>query len=114
MKSKISLIDTFAQYSFHEMFNASFLLSVLNEFDAVTYYGTESSIINQKKIIGKENHSKIQYKYVKGYNGKNVIGLIIRYIFAAVLTVKIINKEDTEKIVVLNNNPFLTLFYPLN
>ena len=36
-ENKITLIDTFGENSFHEIFNAAFLLSVLNIYQTVIY-----------------------------------------------------------------------------
>lgn len=109
-ENKITLIDTFGENSFHEIFNAAFLLSVLNIYQSVTYFGTKSSIENQKKFLTEEQRAKVHYEYVKCVKKKGHVGLLCKYVWAAISLVSVIKKSKSSKIVVLNHNPFMYLF----
>lgn len=111
---KISLVDTFAVGTFHEIFNSAFLVSVMVSYDYIQYWGTKSSIENQKNVLSKHNISNISYCEVWNICTSGLIGLLCRYIIAAINCIRIIRRLDVDsKIILMNNNPFLTLLYPL-
>lgn len=110
---KIVLIDTFAVGTFHEIFNSAFLKSVLVSFNDIQYWGTKSSIENQRKILSEVDLSSVSYCKVWNTQVSGLVGLLCRYIFAAISCICILRKIDKHsRVVVLNNNPFLSLLYP--
>lgn len=110
--NKLTVIDTFATGSFHEMFNASFLLSSSYVFDEIEYIGTKSSINNQKKILSEYNIDNVKYYYVNQLEKAGVLWLVIKYLWAAINCFFKIRRANGN-IIVLNNNPFLTPFFCL-
>ena len=111
--NKTVVIDTFAIGTFHEMFNAAFVKSLISAGQEIVYYGTNSSISNQQKMLSTIDLEKITYNRVSCILKRGVFGLILRYLYASVICVMTIRKINSNRIVILNNNPFLTLLYGL-
>ncbi|MBC5615095.1 MULTISPECIES: glycosyltransferase [Bacteroides] len=109
MKKKydqIVVIDSFSFDSFHEMFNAEMLCIYSHLFLKVKYYGQNRNIENILKI--RPILDNVSFDLLKSFSGRGRWTLLGRYIWAALVTVKVILLNRKEKYIALNNNnPFL-------
>ena len=111
--TKIVLIDSFATYGFHEIFNASILLEASRTYESVVYHGTKSAILNLKKILACYNINNVSFSNLPQIHGKSIFSLLIRYLIATFLCIYLLNRNRRNKIIIMNNNPFLSVFYSL-
>ena len=111
--TKIVLIDSFVTYGFHEIFNASILLEASRTYESVVYHGTKSAILNLKKILACYNINNVSFSNLPQIHGKSIFSLLIRYLIATFLCIYLLNRNRRNKIIIMNNNPFLSVFYSL-
>ena len=110
---RVILIDSFAVYGFHEVFNSSILVEASKIYQEVIYFGTKSSIANIKKNVAPYNIDNVKFRFIPQIHGGSFIQLFIRYIFSAILTLGLIVLSREGDMVILNNNPFLSIIYSI-
>ncbi len=113
MDNRAILIDTFAVYGFHEVFNSSILIEASKTYHEVIYYGTKSSITNLQKNVVSYNIDNVKFRFLPQIHGGLFIQLFIRYIISAIFTLLLIAQKHEGDLVILNNNPFLSVLYPI-
>lgn len=109
----IAIIDAFSTNTFHEMFNVSILIEAAKLYNKVEYFGTYTSIENQKKILYRYHYdiSNVVYHYVSEIHGSNILKLVTRYVVSAIKTLHLVKTCKGQRIVILNNNPFFCLLW---
>lgn len=115
---KAQIIDTLSYRSFHEVFNASILMSCLQIFDHISYHTSNSSFQNVKRLIDQQDFNSslnnLDFKRIKVIEPSDFsLKSVFRYILSAFLNIWyliICNREST--VIYFNNNPIS--LWPIN
>ncbi len=112
---KAILVDSFSNYSLHQMYNAS-LAAVLDKvFESIDYYVG----LDQKKAIefhlrncGKELLPNVKFRNIYVPSGESRFCLIMRYLIGATINLFLLVFSDRRRVIILNNNnPFSLIPY---
>jgi hypothetical protein len=114
MTNKISnkkafYIDTYAQTSYHEMFNSSLILMCSLIFDKVECRLSDSSFEVYKKLINGDLPKNIRFKKVLVVGGQGRLQLLFRYIFSAFQNIRYLIVAPKDSILIYPYNNLFSL-----
>ena len=110
---KIIFLDTTSIGNYHEVFNTTFLAILLKDADQVIYFAENSNIQCIKNLALVENISleNVVFRDINIFLGETSPAIFLRNFLGLFITIKILYKYKTEKIVISQLNPFLGLFF---
>ncbi|MFV5698714.1 hypothetical protein ACM55H_10135 [Flavobacterium sp. ZT3R17] len=106
---KAFYIDTYAQGSYHEMFNSSLILMCSLVFDKVECRLSMSSFDAFKNLINEDVPNNINFKEVLVVKGKGRYDLLFRYLFSAFQNMRYLILAPKDSILIYPYNNLFSL-----